>query len=117
MQRGTYGVGATLLWMIVNSVLAPTEVTAASGQEIYQKRCQSCHGPDGKGNPKLAEMLKLKAETLDLTTPAVLGKPEAELLKAIADGKGKMPPFGKTLGEQDQRAVLTYIRQLAKGSR
>jgi hypothetical protein len=46
-----------------------------------------------------------------------LGKPEAELLKAIADGKGKMPPLGKVLNEQDQRAVLSYMKQLATGAR
>ena len=85
------------------------------GKEIYQKRCQSCHGPDGNGNAKVAQALKTEIESI--TTPAILGKPEAELLKAIADGKGKMPPFGKVMSEQDQRAVLSYIKQLAKEAR
>ena len=88
---------------------------AEPGKEVYQKRCQACHGPDGKGNPQMAEALK--TEIQDLTTPALLSQPEAELLKAIADGKGKMPPFGKVLNERDQRAVLGYIRQLATGPR
>jgi mono/diheme cytochrome c family protein len=85
------------------------------GKEIYQKHCQSCHGPDGKGNAKVAQALKTPIEPI--TTPAILGKPEAEPLKAIADGKGKMPPFGKVISEQDQRAVLSYIKQLAKEAR
>jgi mono/diheme cytochrome c family protein len=89
--------------------------TGEVGKEIYQKRCQSCHGPDGKGNAKVAQALKTQIEPI--TTPAILGKPEAELLKVIADGQGKMPPFGQVISEQDQRAVLSYIKQLAKETR
>ncbi|MBI3325839.1 MAG: cytochrome c [Nitrospinae bacterium] len=88
---------------------------AEPGKEVYQKRCLPCHGADGKGNPQMAEALK--TEIQDLSAPALLSKPETELLKAIADGKGKMPPFGKVLNEQDQRAVLSYIRQLTTGAR
>jgi len=65
----------------------------------------------------MAETLKVTLQELDVTTPTVLGKPETELLKAIADGKGKMPPLGKVLNEQDQRAVLSYMKQLATGAR
>ena len=59
----------------------------------------------------------LKTEIESITTPAILSKPEAELLKAIAEGKGKMPPFGKVMSEQDQRAVLSYIKHLAEEAR
>jgi mono/diheme cytochrome c family protein len=89
--------------------------TGEGGKEIYQKHCQSCHGPDDRGNAKVAQTLKTQIEPI--TTPAVMGKPEAELLKVIAVGQGKMPPFGKVISEQDQRAVLSYIKQLAKETR
>ncbi len=108
-----YAWAAALLWTAASGLLAPSQATAASGQEIYQKRCQACHGPDGKGNAKMAETLK--TEIQDLTAPAVSSKPEPELFKVIADGKGKMPPFGKVLSEQDQRALVGFIKQLATG--
>ena len=36
-----------------------------------------------------------------------------ELLKAIAEGKGKMPAQ-KSLSKDEQKAVLSYVRSLAK---
>lgn len=88
--------------------------TAEAGKEIYQQRCQACHGPDGKGNPQM--MQALQTEIQDLTMPTLWSKPDTELLQAIADGKGKMPPFGKVLNGEARRAVLDYIRQLATGA-
>ena len=58
----------------------------------------------------------LKTEIRDLTMPTVLSEPDADLLQAIANGKGKMPPFGKVLNEEARRAVLGYVRQLATGA-
>ena len=115
MRMAAYAWPAVLLWLAASGVLAPAQAGAPAGQEIYQKRCLPCHGPDGKGNPKMAETLK--TEIQDLTIPAVLDKPEGELLKVIADGKGKMPPFGKVLNEQEQRALIGFMKQLAPGAR
>jgi putative copper resistance protein D len=116
-MRRHHWIASSVLWLWVGVVLVGGLAfggTPDPGKEAYQKRCQSCHGPDGKGNPKMAETLK--TEIQDLTIPAVWGKMEAELLKTIADGKGKMPPFGKMLNEQDRRAILSYLTQLATGA-
>jgi mono/diheme cytochrome c family protein len=115
MHAPMYATVVVLLGLLASQLPVPGKAAAAPGQEIYQKRCQVCHGADGKGNPKMAETLKVEIQ--DLTAPAALGKPEAELLKIVADGKGKMPPFQKVLTEQDRQAVLGYIRQLATGTR
>jgi len=115
MRLSVFATVVVLFCMVGSDLSAPGRAGADSGQEIYQKRCQACHGPDGKGNPKMAETLKTQMQ--DLTDPAVLGKPEEELLKAVADGKGKMPPFQKVLSVQDQRAVLGFLKQLATGAR
>jgi mono/diheme cytochrome c family protein len=115
MRASVYASVVVLSGLLASQLLAPGKAAAASGQEIYQKRCQACHGPDGRGNPTMAEMLKVEIQ--DLTGPSVVGKPEAELLKTVADGKGKMPPFQKVLTEQDRRAVLGFLKQLATGAR
>jgi mono/diheme cytochrome c family protein len=116
MRLAVSTVGAGLFWLAVSGVVTPIQASAASGQEIFQKYCQACHGQDGKGNAALAKALQ--TEIPDLTTLAVAGKPETALLSTIADGKGKMPPFGKTLSQEEQRTVVDFLlKRLATGAR
>lgn len=84
----------------------------AGGKAIYDKSCASCHGADGKGNPAMTKVFGEKE--LNITTKEIAGKKDDELLKAIVDGKGKMPAAGKTLSKSDQKAVLEHARSLAK---
>jgi mono/diheme cytochrome c family protein len=84
----------------------------AGGKAVYDKSCASCHGADGKGNPAMTKVFGEK--DLNVATKEVAGKKDDELLKAIVDGKGKMPAAGKTLGKSDQKAVLEHVRSLAK---
>ena len=76
----------------------------AAGEKTYRLYCVACHQPDGRGIPGGA------ANFRDDKTR--LAKPDADLLKIIADGndlKG-MPAFGAMLTTAQRRAVLTYIR-------
>jgi len=84
----------------------------AGGKAVYDKSCASCHGADGKGNPAMTKAFGEKE--LNIVTKEVAGKKDDELLKAIVDGKGKMPAAGRTLSKTDQKAVLEHVRSLAK---
>jgi mono/diheme cytochrome c family protein len=94
------------------AILAPAAMAADAGKTVYDKSCASCHGADGKGNPAMTKVFGEKE--LNIATKAVAGKKDDELLKAIVDGKGKMPAAGKTLGKSDQQSVLEHVRSLAK---
>jgi len=83
-----------------------------AGKATYDKLCVSCHGKDGKGNPAMAKAMGEKG--LNLTTKEVQAMKDEDLLKVIVDGKGKMPPSGKSLSAQEQKEVLAYTRSLAK---
>ena len=50
----------------------------ADGAATYAAKCKSCHGAAGEGAKMAKEPIK--------------GKAEADVLKAIAEGKGKMKP-------------------------
>ncbi len=81
------------------------------GKKIYAAKCASCHGPDGKGNAKMAGMLKV-------TIPDLTGnvrKSDDDLLKLLSDGKKPMPAFGKGLSKAELDAVLHYAKGLATG--
>jgi cytochrome c6 len=82
-----------------------------AGKAVYEKSCVGCHGKDGKGNPAMAKVLGEKG--LDLTSKEATQKSDAELLKIIVEGAGKMPAQ-KSLSQDEQKQVLAYVRSLAK---
>ena len=82
-----------------------------AGKAVFEKSCVGCHGKDGKGNPAMAKVLGEKG--LDLTSKEATQKSDAELLKIIVEGAGKMPAQ-KSLSQDEQKQVLAYVRSLAK---
>jgi mono/diheme cytochrome c family protein len=95
-------------------VLVGTNVLAADaqpGKAVYDKHCASCHGNDGKGNPAIAKALGEKG--LNLTSKEATQKSDEQLMKVVAEGEGKMPAF-KSLSQDEQKQVVTYIRSLGK---
>ena len=82
------------------------------GKKVYAAKCASCHGPDGKGNAKMSEMLKVNIPHLSDSGR----KSDAELLKLLAEGKKPMPSFAKALSKDEMEAVLSYAKALAKGA-
>lgn len=90
-------------------VLASTAFAADAdaGKEIYTKKCAGCHGADGKGNAKMAGMLKTTFP--DLTNGST--KTEADLVKLISDGQKPMPAFKKSLSADDVKSVILYVQR------
>ena len=82
----------------------------ASGKALYDKSCAGCHGPDGKGNEKMKDILGVK--DLSVVSKETAKKSDEQLLKVIAEGSGKMPAAKLTKDEQKQ--TLGYVRTLAK---
>lgn len=85
---------------------------AKAGKATYDKLCVSCHGADGKGNPAMIKALGEKG--LNIVGKETRAKKDADLLKIIVEGAGKMPASGKNLSEQEQKDVLSYTRSLVK---
>ena len=83
---------------------------AAAGKAVYDKSCKSCHGPDGAGNPAVAKMMKVDMK--DLKSPDVQAMSDADLMKVITDGKGKMKPVASA--SSSAADVVAYIRTWKK---
>jgi mono/diheme cytochrome c family protein len=83
-----------------------------AGKATYDKLCVSCHGADGKGNSAMVKALGEKG--LNVVGKDTQAKKDAELLKVIVEGAGKMPASGKSLNAQEQKDILSYTRSLAK---
>jgi cytochrome c oxidase cbb3-type subunit 3 len=100
--------GLGMMGVAASGVLA---ADAAAGKAVFDKSCVGCHGADGKGNPGMAKVLGEKG--LNLTGKDVAAKSDDQLSKVIAEGQGKMPAQSK-LSKDEQKAVLSYVRSLAK---
>ena len=101
-----FGLGLIGLWS--SGVLA---ADAGSGKAVYEKSCVGCHGADGKGNAAMAKVLGEKG--LNIVGADTTKKSDAQLLKVLAEGAGKMPAQ-KSLSKDDQKQVLGHVRSLAK---
>ena len=79
----------------------------ASGAEIYQQKCQFCHGGNGQGarGPSLKD---------------AVGDADAALYKVVHDGRQngrkKMPAFGTQLSETQITRVVAHVKQLKPGT-
>ena len=81
------------------------------GKKIYDARCSSCHGDDGKGETKAGKMTK----TPDITQKEVWkkGTSVAELVKTLEEGLGKMPKYEGKLSAEELKAVSEYTLELS----
>lgn len=105
---------AVMALAVVATVAFASTALAADlelGKKVYGQKCASCHGPDGKGNPKMATMLK--ATIPDLT--AGVNKTDAELVQLVIEGKKPMPSF-KTLSKDEVDAVIHFAKSLGSGA-
>ncbi len=77
----------------------------ALGRAVYNKRCASCHGGNGKGKTKLGERFNI---------PSITRTPGARLARAIRHGVPgtRMRPYGGKLSARELKAVTSFARAL-----
>ena len=94
-------------------IAAPSAFAGGGGSDgaaIYKAKCAMCHGADGAGQTAMGKNMKLR----DLRSAEVQKQTDAELVKWIADGKGKMPAYKGKLTPADIDALVAFIRTLKK---
>ncbi len=85
---------------IVTALLAvsfATTALAADAAATFTSKCKACHGANGEGTK--------------MAPNPIAGMPEAQVEKAITEGKGKMKPVK---GVDDPKAVAAYVAGLKK---
>lgn len=88
----------------------------ASGKQIYDRECASCHGAGGKGDGPSAKDLERPAG--DLTAMMGAGiHTDGELFWKITEGKKPMPALGEKLSEPERWDVVNFIRGFSAGSK
>ena len=100
---------ATVTAIAVVFVL-PLSVRAQNASEtLYKAKCATCHGADGSGSA-----MGKKIGAHDFQTAEVQKMSDAELSDITANGKNKMPAYGKSLKAEDIAGLVAYIRTLKK---
>lgn len=102
----------------------PDEASVASGKELYNYFCLSCHGNDGKGSGNKA--LKFNKKPTDFTTDDFQKHSDGALLYRIYNGHKEMPGFQKKIpGNKDAMEgsfgktripgdIINYLRTFGK---
>lgn len=90
-------------------IASGTPLIAEDAAGLYKSKCAACHGADGTGTPTGK---KLGAH--DFASPDVQKMSDDDPATAIADGKGKMPGYKKSLSDQQVKDLVAYVRSLTK---
>jgi mono/diheme cytochrome c family protein len=101
--------GFVFLAALAGSTLARAEVDKKT-EKTWKSKCSTCHGADGKAQTEQGKKLAIK----DYSTAAFQSsQTDADLKKAIVEGKGKDMPAYKDLAEQADQLVQ-LIRSFKK---
>lgn len=94
--------------------MAPLDGDATKGKPIFQTKCVTCHGAEGKGDGPLGKALKPPAG--DFSSADSKKKSEDELRGIIENGvpKTSMVAWKKQLSESELQNVLAYVLTLRK---
>lgn len=101
-------------WCVTAQWVSAAAGDAAKGKTIFQSKCVTCHGPEGKGDGPLGK--KLKPPAGNFSSPESKKRTEAELQDIIENGKPKtsMVAWSKQLNEAEIQDVLAYVLTLRK---
>jgi cytochrome c6 len=91
-------------------VLIVPSCRADDAAAVYKTKCAACHGPDGKGETSIGKAGKIR----DLGSPEVQKQRDEDLKEIIANGKNKMPAYGKSLKPEQISALAAFVRSFAK---
>ncbi len=113
-STGLFLISAWLGLILLQPVPSQAAGDPTKGKAIYEQRCATCHGPQGKGDGPTGKMLKPPAA--DFTSTASKKKSEADLRQVIENGKTgtAMVPWKTQISEADIDNVLAYLNTLRK---
>ena len=111
------GLAGGLAWLLDTPAPPPGAMRAA---RLWSGLCASCHGADGRGSWRAALFLVRPG---DLTDRAGVGAQSDQYLFDLIKhggapiGRPGMPAFGASVSDDDVRALVAYMRGLARAPR
>ena len=85
--------------------------TLSDAKTIFEAKCASCHGKDGRGKTFKGKLIHAR----NLTDAKWQNDVSDErLFNSISNGRGKMPDFKKKFSEQEIDQLVAYVRHFNK---
>jgi len=111
--------------LMILTLLLPFALHAAgdpkAGEAKYKQLCETCHGPQGKGDGPAGAALNPKPR--DLSDPQWQKKVTDDYIKKVIKEGGQavglsplMPPWGAQLNDKDLNDLVAFIRSLGKSA-
>lgn len=100
-----------LLASLVNPVSAD-EASLARGEELYNRYCVVCHGPEGIGTEAYVLEKWPALAAYNLAGETVQSYPDGYIYGMIRVGRGLMPQYGHQITHFDRWNVVNYVRHL-----
>jgi len=87
---------------------AQNRAEIATGAQIFQENCATCHGPDARGNPQVGAP--------NLTDPYwIYGGQLVDIITAIHEGRqGHMPTWDERLSDVEIKILALYLHSLGE---
>lgn len=101
----------TFWFLLIMFFITCLDADVLPGQATYDKKCKSCHGKTGEGNPVMGKALKVDPTLLPLKE---LKETDEELTGIIRDGKNKMPVFKGKISDEEIANLVQYIRSFSQ---
>lgn len=80
-----------------------------AASDLYDHKCAVCHGKDGLGNTAKGKKVHVKDVHVNMKDS------EADMIKAVTDGKGDdMDSYKKEFTADQIKALVAYYRGLGK---
>lgn len=109
---GVPGVGGPVIQSLENPTDPNSPASLERGQEIYERFCVVCHGPDGVGaNANIADKHPL-LPAYNLSGAQVASYSDEYIYAMIRVGRGLMPEYGSRITHFDRWHVVNYVRTL-----
>ena len=90
----------------------PSPESLARGEELYDRVCVVCHGPDGAGTTGYIFEVHPLMAAYPLDSPRAIALSDGYLYGMIRVGRGNMPAYGHQIGHYDRWHVVNYVRRL-----
>jgi mono/diheme cytochrome c family protein len=112
LDLGVPGVGGPAIQGLVNPTNPTDAASLGRGEELYNRWCVVCHGPNGVGANANIAAFHPALPAFNLSGPLVAAYSDSYIYAMIRVGRGLMPEYGSRVAHFDRWHIVNYVRQL-----